>query len=375
MLTSSSYRQLRNSAYMQSKIYLYRLFCYGFRTGGYLDVVLQKLQILQEEVKESSEFTFLSNISDIIKRILALREEVIPTDNYIIRRFRHYVRLFENALSIFDEFSLKDRRIKELDEIFSKLAEIVMNSKGLYILNWDNPFLLENGIIDLPDQGIQIIQGLFANDFSLNYAIVNPGGSFYHDHDSLWEYHFIDQYSEECLYEHYRAGKKYKIRDNDIIFMAPNIPHGGINPDNSISFRLGFVSGSSEYGPWRFDFNDRGAPPISNLESVEKIAALNGVHLDAIIKEVASSTGSNFIKDIRFPEKESEIEIKIIKIHDNYIMNPSQRDKIIKVLSGKGVVNIDKDIEQEISENDSFIIPSSIQVSITSNNMMMIVFG
>ncbi len=57
-----------------------------------------------------------------------------------------------------------------------------------------------------------------------------PGSEFYHDHDELCEYHFIENYSKECQYRHFQEGNAYKVVNADIIAMAPNVPHGSFNP-------------------------------------------------------------------------------------------------------------------------------------------------
>ena len=374
MLVSAVYEELKKAPYHESKIPLYRLFCDGFRSGGYMDVIYQKLLDFQEKYQELEKNKSLYVTKRIIEKILTLRVEALPTNYHISRRFFHYARLFDDLLYNLKETSKIDREIALLYDIFIQNMEKITQYDGLYLLNWEDPFLLEHGTIDLPDQGIKIIQGFFASNFSMNYALVSPGCIFYHNHEYLWEYHFIDEYLEECSYEHFRAGKKFRIQDRDIISMAPKIAHGGFNPENSVPFKLGFVAGSIIHGPWRFDFNDRGAPSRQNLISTRRLEDLNGVHLDPIINELVLCSKENQIKSIKFLVSECEANLKVIKVSDFFNFQPFNGDRIIKVLKGEGLLKINDSIEQTIKQQDSFLIPQGIQCSIDSNEILMLVF-
>jgi hypothetical protein len=260
-------------------INLYRLFCYGFRCGGFVDVIDQKLTealMLSKNTFGEGVIQYLYRASNKLKQILCLREEAIPDDVFVIRRFLHYDTLIKSALEDLESAS-NNEIIKTMYETLRTSVEMVTNSNGLYILDWHDQFLLDNGAIDLRDQGIRILQGLFTNSFSYNYAIVSPGSTFYHEHSKLWEFHFIDDYDERCLYEHMREGKSFRIIDTDIISMRAGIAHGGYNPPNSIPVVLGFVSGDSRYGPWRLDFNDRTNPTDFEITAANNIKELNGV--------------------------------------------------------------------------------------------------
>ena len=375
MLTSTLYQELIKSGFKENFLPHYRLYCHAFRSGGYMDVINQKIDNLKKEIPEVKDNIFLSQAEFLIKQILALREEIIPDSKSVMRRFLHYDRLYNGLITNLEKAREIDKEFKKIYDAVLKVTERVTNNQGAYILNWEDPFLMNNGIIDLLDQGIKIIQGLFTDNFSLNYAIISPGGSFYHDHKYLWEYHFIDEYSEKCLYEHYRADKKYAIDDNDIISMAPTIAHGGNNPENSISFKLGFVAGNTVYGPWRFDFNDRGSPSKDKLEKVGKIESVNGVHLDALINEVISISEGNHVKQVNFPSNECEAPLKIIKVKDKLMMQPLKNDIIIKVLNGSGTLRIFENLQQTLRMNDSFIVPREIQCSLNSSDMLLLAFG
>ncbi len=255
MQSSSIYQELKEKPFNKADIPLYLLYCHGFRSGGYVDVINREINRMRRERLDLKEFDALFNAQIALEKILTLREEPIPIDKHVVRRFLHYDSLHERASKHLKEAGKQYKEIKRLHQIFIEIFRKIKNSGGYFIINWLDPFLLNLGALDLPDQGLKIIQGVFADNFSLNHAVVSPGCSFYHDHAHLWEFHFIDHFSKELLYEHFRAGKKFKIIGNDIISMGPTIPHGGNNPENSIPFLLGFVSGSLKHGPWRFDLS------------------------------------------------------------------------------------------------------------------------
>ncbi|MHA1688634.1 MAG: hypothetical protein ACTSUN_04755 [Promethearchaeota archaeon] len=375
MQASSIYQELLERSFSETNIPLYRLFCYGFRAGGYLDIINQKIKGMRKDRAELRELDALSRAEIAIEKILALRGEPIPNNKYVIRRFLHYDFLFKETLKNLKEAGKKDKEIKKFHDLFFEIFEKIKNSEGHFLINWADPFVLKHGSIDLPDQGLKIIQGLFSDNFSLNHALISPGSSFYHDHAILWEFHFIDNYSKELLYEHFRAGKKFKITGNDIISMGPAIPHGGHNPENSIPFLLGFVSGSLKRGPWRFDFNDRGVPSSDNLMPAEKIDELNGVQLDPILKELSFNSRSNQVSHIVFPSQECDIIVKLMKIRGNFTVQPIREDSIVKILQGTGYMHYENTIEQKITSMDSFIIPKNMKCFLQSDNMSLLVFG
>jgi len=351
---------------------LYRLFCYGFRCGGFVDIVKQAI----EEIIIKNKFNLnkdLLKVNNNLQEILGLRTEPIPKDKFVIRRFFHYLKLFNETIDCLGNIS-ENEKIKPIYETLKFSIELVTNSKGLYILDWNNQFFLKNGAIDLPDQHIKILQGLFTDFFSLNYALVSPGSKFYHGHSILWEYHFIDDFNDKCYYEHFRAGKKFQIQDIDIISMSPGIPHGGYNPPNSIPVMLGFVAGNTRYGPWRFDFNDRSIPVSGELSKAKDIKELNGVLLTNYIEKLKYQNSDTRKIEVIFPHKECEVNLELIKVRKTPYKLHSNKDCIIKVIEGDGKISIGNKIKVKLHPHYSFTLPSRIEGTIESENMILINF-
>jgi mannose-6-phosphate isomerase-like protein (cupin superfamily) len=354
---------------------LFRLFCYGFRCGGFVDITKESLINIVELKKSQFTQEFLNVINTIIKyldQILALRSEAIPKDMYIIRRFFHYQNLFNNILERF-EILLKEESFKLIYEKFKISLERVTNCNGLFILDWGDSLITKINTIDLPDQKIKILQGLFTDDFSFNFAIISPGSKFYHDHTELWEYHFIDSYNDRCLYQHIRAGKAFQIKNIDIISMQSGIAHGGYNPQDSIQTVLGFVAGSKRYGPWRFDFNDRGAPP-PDFELVNDIKELNGVMLNEFIEQLQFVNDSKSLL-VEFPRNECEVRLELVKVGESGYKRNSKKDEVYKVISGTGEIIIEGSISNQLKPQYSFVIPCNINYNISSNNMVLMKFS
>ena len=354
---------------------LCRCYCYGFRSGGYVDSTIQSISNLILTKKNYSENTiyYLNNALNSLAEIVGLRSECIPRNKYVFRRLAHYYDLFKNVLLNLSQ-NLRSKLIKKIYLTFKKITELVTGSNGLYIMNWEDSFLLENDGIYLKDQGINIFQGLFSDDFSFNYALIDPGSEFYHLHHDLCEYHFIDGYENGWLYEHYQNGKSFKIQGNDIIAMQPNVLHGGINPPNSKPVMLGFVAGSSKSGPWRFDFNDRDSPPPKGMKKVKTISLLNGIQLDDHIDNINKKSNGTVLKELQFPNQQCGLGLNLIGIKkSNYTFN-SDQDSILKVLKGSGKISLSQKITSDIHPNYSFVIPAGIIGEILSDNMILMNF-
>ncbi len=138
--------------------------------------------------------------------------------------------------------------------------------------------------------------------------------------------------------------------------------------------KLGFVAGSVVRGPWRFDFNDRGAPSMENLKPTTNIQEVNGVDLDEIFNN-PTIKNKTFKQLVQFPRKECEIALIIAKLSDSeYTIEPKE-DHIILVLKGEGNVTVNSDIFSKVYESNSFIVPKNIKFTISSSEMILMDFG
>ena len=204
-----------------------------------------------------------------------------------------------------------------------------------------------------------------SDDFSFNYALIDPGSEFYHLHYDLCEYHFVDGYEKGWLYEHYQNGKSFKIQGNDIIAMQPNVLHGGFNPSNSKPIMLGFVAGSSKSGPWRFDFNDRDSPAPKGIKKVKTIDSLTPLTPDLLEGVKVAEEENNNSK----PEEEKvegyKAVLKINKkagdiINKEDLENPMYFDQLedsLLIKLDNSILNVEDVIGEKLLKDTEALTP------------------
>ncbi|MFW6121122.1 MAG: cupin domain-containing protein [Petrotogales bacterium] len=358
----------------------YKLFCSGFSSGGFIDKIRQDVTsiINSTDSIEAKRFLFLAinNFNEMIElRTEGLHSHYSP--RMVKGIFFTYVNLTKRALKNLDSAiqsqpvcSSTKKEIVSAYQRFKAAIERVTTGTGLSIINPNDNFVLESGAINLPDQGIKIVQMLFTANLGLHFAIISPGSSFYHSHSQMSEIHFVNK---DYPYQHFVNGKKYTVSEADAVAMPPGVPHGGRNISDSDNVLLYFIAGSFLRGPWRSDFNDRKNHQTKKMELAEDIQDLNGVNLEKNTehKTLNKSTNDNIIIS---PSQCAgtngygiKMEVKSFNDEDNVL--EAEKNQIFLVWGGRGYININ-DNAYALKEEDSFSIPSGITYEIGSNRSL-----
>jgi len=369
-----------------NQINQYKLFCYGFRSGGFVDATKNATELAIQSVSLDGTLRELLRVASCLDGMLALRRESLPSDytpDTVVEIFKNYVSLVERVLQNLESAKQKAEE-KEKHEIqtiyqnFKAAMERVTNSNGLCVLNPKDEFLSQHGAIDLPDQGLKIVQMIFTNDLGLHFATVSPDSSFYHSHGDLSELHFV---KEECPYEHFVSGKRFQITEADVVAMAPEVPHGGRNISDTEDVTLYFIAGDFTYGPWRLDFNDRTNHPMDDLKQARDIGELNGALLESTINKMLRDSVDH--KFIISPSQCAGrtgygIGLELISVESIEAPIKGDCDHIIKVWDGKGSIDVNG-IETRLGRQDCFSIPAGISYIINpywyDEKMVLLRFG
>jgi len=139
----------------------YRLFCYGFRSGGFADATRTAIQELIESAATPDARDYLSGAVVCLDEMLDIRAKSVPSDDAdaaLSRRFDGYRRNINDIvekLSAAQEAERKNEGIAKASRIFVTAMERITNSTGLCIINFDDEALLDHGAMDLAGPGLK----------------------------------------------------------------------------------------------------------------------------------------------------------------------------------------------------------------------------
>jgi len=289
---------------------LARLFCYGFRAGGFVDVAKNRInELLKEDLDEKVKFHLNQAIGDSkhgISGMLNLRAKPVFCSEGIEIIFHSYVRSVDcvlHNLNIAKEIS-GNEKVEQLYRGICQAVEKVTNDNGLWVMNYKDELLEEHGKIYLKDQDLFISQIVFTN-IGLHIAYIGPERSFLHAHvgerydnrrqaggsgHGMSELHVAIFNRPDVKFTHYLGspvseGQKtahvgaVDVICDDVIAIPDGYAHGGRNHSRSDYAILVFAAGHKKHGPWRADYNDRQSLEVGNIDNKNEIRDLNGAPL------------------------------------------------------------------------------------------------
>lgn len=376
---------------------LYRLFCYGFRSGGFVDVAKSRIesiltQNLDTEVRNHLEQA-IGGSGQGLTAMLELRAIPGFSNESIEGTFQTYTESVDHVLKNLEDakekYQGKENPIVPIYAGFRQAMERVTNGNGLWVMNYEDPLLKDHGVIYIKDQDLYISQIVFTN-LGLHVARVGPEKSFLHAHvggrkdnaqvaDSsvkgLSELH-VAMFGGQGKIRHYlgevvEPGQEkadvnaFDAREEDVIEIEPGRAHGGLNLSETEYAAIVFAAGGA--GPWRGNYDDRQPLKVGSENMVYGVGHVNGALLSYAY--MSDKPICHVILPYQFTGVNGYgVGLDLIHVGIDGISLNEGFDNAIAVWRGSGRVEISgTNIRHDLKSGDFFQVPAGIPYSVIGN--------